>query len=119
MQDAERHRLVLGEAELHPLVLACSMGIGLRQLFQDLGEAQTRVSMDAIAGMAMAKRQGLGTAKHSCTQYLWVQERIQAKDFDMRKVGADENLADLMTKPLTEAPMHVLLSHIGFVVPVA
>ena len=94
--------------------------MGLQQLFRDFGvDLKLRVSMDATAGIAMMKRQGVGSAEHIATQYLWVQERIQATDVDMRKVGTAENLADLMAKPLTEAPMNVLLIHMRFAVPVA
>ena len=72
--------------------------------------------MDATAGIAMMRRQSLRGAKHVASQYLWVQERIHAKDIEMRKVGAAENLADHMTKPLAEAPMNVSLRHMGFMV---
>ena len=100
-----------GEAELYAAVLACSMGIGVQRLFRDLGlDLKIRVSMDATAGIAMMRRQSLGGAKHTATQYLWVQERIHAKDIGKRKVGTAEKLADLMTKPLAEAPMKVYLA---------
>ena len=108
-----------GEAKLYAFVLACSVGIGLGHLFEDLGVAlKPRISMDATAGTAMAKRQGLGTAKHICTQhYLWLQERIQNQDIELRKVGATENVADLLAKHLTEAPMSYLLGQMGYAVP--
>ena len=35
---------------------------------------KVKVYMDATAGIAMMKRQGLGTVKHVATQYLWIQE---------------------------------------------
>ena len=80
-------------------------------------DLKIRVSMEATAGIAMMRRQGLGNAKHIATQYLWVQERIYAKDIELRRVGTADNLADLMTKPLAEAPMNGLLARMGFVVP--
>ena len=108
-----------GEAELYAFVLACSVGIGLKQLYANLGVAfKLRVSMDATAGMAMAKRQGLGTAKHSCTQYLWVQERIRNQDVEVRKVATTENVADLLTTNLPEAQMTYLPGQMRYEVPV-
>ena len=54
-----------GEAELHAFVLTCSVGIGLQQLFEDLGlNLKIRVSMGASAAMSMARRPGLGNTKH-------------------------------------------------------
>ena len=107
-----------GEAELYALVLACSVGIGLKQLYQYLGvELKLRVSMDATAGIAMARRQGLGTAKHICTQYIWVQERIRNQELELRKVQTKENLADLLAKHLPELQMKFLFDRMGYRVP--
>ena len=91
-------------------------GDGLRQLFEDLGVA-LNLRMDATAGMATAKRLGLGTANHICTQYLWVQERIQNQDIELRKVGTTENVVDLLTKHLTEAPLSYLFNQMGYGIP--
>ena len=41
------------------------------------GVLEFRTGMDASAAMAMAKRKGLGKAKHMHTQFLWVVARIQ------------------------------------------
>ena len=107
-----------GEAELYALVLACSVGFGLKQLYSDLGvELKLRVSMDATAGIAMAKRQGLETAKHMCTQYLWVQDRIRNGEIELRKVSTTENLADLLAKHFAEVQMNYLLEKMGYIFP--
>ena len=76
-----------GEAELYAAVLGCSMGIGTRQMYEDLGvEMKVKVYMDATAGIAMMRRQGLGTVKHVATQYLWIQELVQNNEVELRKV---------------------------------
>ena len=107
-----------GEAELYAAVLACSMGIGTRQMYEDLGvEMKVQVYMDATAGIAMMKRQGLGSVKHVATQYLWIQELVQNNEVELRKVPTTENYGDLMTKSLAEAPMKYLLGRMGFEVP--
>ena len=64
------------------------MAIGMQQLYRDLGvEVKIAILMDATAGIAMMRRQGLGSAKQ-----LSVEESAQAKDFEMRKVGSVRNL---------------------------
>ena len=65
--------------------------------------------MDVTIGMAMAKRQGLGTVKHIGIQSVWVQ-RIQNQDIELRNVGTIKNVADLLTKHFTQAPMSYLLN---------
>ena len=81
-----------GEAELYAAVLACSMGLGAQQLYQDLGvDLKIQVLMNATAGVAMMRRQGLGNAKHIATQYLWVQERIYAKDIERVRLEPRKN----------------------------
>ena len=94
------------------------MGIGIRQMCEDLGvEMKVKVYMDAAAGIAMMRRQGLGTVKHVATQYMWIQELVPNKEVEFHKVLTTENYADLMTKSLAEALMNYLLSRMGFEVP--
>ena len=59
------------------------------------------------------QREGLGTAKHISTQWLWVQERLKMKDFKIKKVGTKLNPADLFTKQLAERDMIGHLSRMG------
>ena len=96
------------------------MGIGVKQMYEDLGiEMKIKIFMDATAGISMLRRQGLGTVKHVATQYLWTQELIQNKEVVLQKVITTENFADLMTKPLSEMPTNYFLRRMGFVVPTA
>ena len=107
-----------GEAELYAGVLACSMGIGLRQMYEDFGiEVKVHVLMDSTAGISMMKRVGLGTVKHVATAYLWVQEKVASGEIELPKVDTLSNLADLMTKGLAEQPMRFLLGRMGFYDP--
>ena len=49
-----------GDAELYAAVLACSMGIGTKQMYHDLGvDVKIQILMDANVGISMRKRQGL------------------------------------------------------------
>ena len=108
MQETNRS-LSSSEAELYAAVLACSMGIGTRQMYEDLGvEMKVQVYMDATAGIAMMERQGLGSVKHVVTQYLWIQELVHNKEVErsFAKSRHSETNADLMTKSQAEAPMN-------------
>ena len=87
-------------------------------MYEDLGiEMKVKVFMDATAGIAMLRRQGLGTVKHVATQYLWTQELVQNNEVVLQKIPTTENYADLMTKALAEMPMNYLLGRMGFEVP--
>ena len=68
---------------------------------------------DASAAQAMASRRGLGKPKHMDTQYLWIQERINNKDFGLSKVPGSVNPADLMTKHLDSSTMRRHMSSLG------
>ena len=65
-------------------------------------EIQVAVWSDAPAAIAIAQRGGLGKLRHIQTQYLWIQERVAAKDIGLKKVLGTNNPADLFTKHLDE-----------------
>ena len=54
---------------------------------------------DSSAAMGIAFRQGLGgKARHIKVQYLWIQEGLRHKEFSLKKVGGEYNVADILTK---------------------
>ena len=55
---------------------------------------------ESSAAIGIASRKGFGKVRHLHTQYLWVQERLSAKDFTLHKVHGDKHMADLLTKHL-------------------
>jgi len=77
-------------------------------------QTENEVFMDASAGIAMGSRRGLGKAKHVDTQYHWVQDRVAMRYFRLKKVGTDEMLADVLTKPVTEEKMNRALRGMNF-----
>ena len=44
--------------------------------------------------------------KHIQTRYLWIQERLQMKHFQVLKVGTLVNRANILTKQLSGKDMH-------------
>ena len=88
-----------------------------------LGEASTaldwgiktdnEVNMES-AGISMRSCRGLGKAKHVDTQYHWVEERVAQRNFRVKKVGTQDMLADVLTKPSPEATMSKALLGMNF-----
>ena len=75
------------------------MLLGLISLAADLGiKLKGRIHTDSTAARGICNRRGLGKTRHIHTQYLWVQERLQAGDFTLFKVLGKENPGDLTTK---------------------
>ena len=72
----------------------------------DFGDdLQAGLWSDASAAIAISQRTGLGKLRHIQTQYLWLQERVSAKDLGLTKVVGTSNPADMMTKYLARADM--------------
>ena len=77
-------------------------------------QTEKEVYLDANAGIAMGSRRGLGKAKHVDIQYHWVQDRVAMRYSQLKKVGTDEMLADVLTKPVTEEKMNKALQGMNF-----
>ena len=106
-----------GEAEYYGVVKGASVLLGALSLCKDLGvEMKGRVHTDSSAAKGMANRRGLGKTRHIDTQYLWVQERLSAGSFELKKEGTDDNVGDLFTKHLEQAKSSDFTARLGFVV---
>ena len=91
-----------GEAEFYGLVKAASVGLGCMAMYRDMGyDVQLRVHTDATAAKGIASRSGLGKTRHIAVHYLWVQEQVRNKDFELHKAHGKDNPADLLTKHLS------------------
>ena len=107
--------LSTGEAEYYSLVSGASNLLGEVSTALDWGiKTINEVNMDASAGISMGSRRGLGKAKHVDTQFHWVQERVAQKNFKIKKVGTNDMLADVLTKPVPEATMNKALLGMNF-----
>ena len=108
-----------GEAEFYAVVKGAAELLGFLSLAKDLEiPFSGHLHSDSSAAIGITSRRGLGKVKHMHTQYLWVQERVRAKDFELHKVRTDQNRADLMTKYLTKPTMDKFLIMLGFRDPV-
>ena len=92
------------ESEYYALVSATSEALGPKALTKDFGVLlKVGVRMDATAGIAMGSRRGLGKAKHIDTVFHWVQSYVSEGKVKLFKRHTSEMLADLLTKPVSEA----------------
>ena len=80
----------------------------------DLGaESSGVVYADSSAALAIANRKGAGQLRHISIRTLWIQEKQDLHQLEMRKVLGTDNLADLMTKHLTRSVIDTHLQFIG------
>ena len=72
---------------------------------------------DSSAARAIASRRGLGRTRHLEVWRIWIQDAIEGKKVQIKRVDGLENPADPLTKlkPLRDAS--VLLSRIGVLEP--
>ena len=92
-----------GEAEYYGLVKAASVAIGVKTIAKDMGvvhEGAIQIRSDASAAIGIASRIGIGKVRHVEVNQLWLQEKVSKKEIEVIKVGAAENLADALTKPV-------------------
>ena len=95
--------LSAGEAEYYAMAKAASAAIGIRSMLMDLGVTEGRIILktDASAALGVAQRLGIGKIRHIEVNQLWLQEKVYKGEIIAEKVNTDENLADALTKPLT------------------
>ena len=81
--------LSVGEAEYYALIKAAAEGLGLQALAKDMGyEMKVRIWVDSTTAKAIAARLGLGRVRHLEVKYLWAQQALKRKRFEILKVKA-------------------------------
>ena len=80
------------EAELIALVKCSSELLGVRSMLRDFRrDSEGVVHADSSAALAIARRKGAGKLRHINVNSLWIQERQNEKDLELRKVPGTEN----------------------------
>ena len=89
-----------GEADLYALPKAATQVKGLISMAMDFGEIISGATRtDSTAAMGIVHRTGIGgRTRHVNLQYLWIQSESRTGGLGLKKVGSDENVADLMSK---------------------
>ena len=81
---------------------------------RDLGHSMKGiVYADSSAALAIADRKGSGKLRHINIRMLWIQEKQQRGDIELRKVDGSMNPADLYTKYLQIGRLGDLTRRIG------
>ena len=102
------------EAEFYAMVDGILKALGLRACVEELGfEPSVRVWTDSSAAKSFVSRRGLGKIRHIETKWLWVQEALSRKRFEVAKIDGKVNPADPLTKYLTFADLNAKLERIG------
>ena len=95
------------EAEYYALTKGAAYTMGTRSFFRDLRRELriTTLFTDSSSGLAFSSRRGLGRMRHIETRYLWLQDAVAQKLLKVVKVHTDENIADVLTKPISPTKM--------------
>ena len=102
------------EAELTAMTKAVAETMGIVNMAKDLGQdLRGVVYADSSAALAIADRKGSGKLRHINVKMLWVQEREQRGEVELRKIHGLVNPADLMTKYLNAVRMGELMRRLG------
>lgn len=104
-----------GEAEYFSLTSAACNALGEQSVLRDWGLwFPIHCWMDSNTGLSIGSRHGLGKAKHIDIVFLWVQDAVISKRISLRKQPTLDMLADLLTKPLEQARVRMLLERMNY-----
>ena len=102
------------EAELVAMTKAAAETLGIINMIKDLGQNMTGcVYADSSAALSITERKGSGKLRHINIRMLWIQEKQQRGDLELRKVDGSMNPADLYTKYLQVGRLVDLTRRIG------
>ena len=106
--------LTSGEAELIAAVKAASEGLGVVNMLSEWGqECRVRVWVDSSAAIGVVHRRGSGKMRHVRLGHLWIQQKVEDKEVDVRKVAGASNPADLLTKILNGRKIDEIMYQLG------
>ena len=75
----------------------------MARMAHDWGDASDiAVHIDSSAAIGVVNKRGSGELRHIRVGQLWIQELAEDGEVSIKKVGGEQNVADLMTKNLAE-----------------
>eukprot|EP00435_Cladocopium_sp_Y103_P052141 s939_g16.t1 len=104
------------KAEYVALVSGASEGLFLKAIIQHLvlGPVELKVMGDNTSSISIAMREGVSRIKHLDGRLLWLQQRQQRGELQLRRVDTLTNPSDLGTKVLGGRRVRLLLRLLGF-----
>jgi len=104
-----------GEAELYAMVKGACHTLGLMSLAADFGVVlHGKFRSDASAAIGIVNRTGVGRLRHVRVQYLWLQDKVRARELEVDKVPGEDNPADLLTKNVPEVLLRKHIKELGY-----
>ena len=98
----------------YAIVKCSSVALGIKRMLEDRGVNITvRVSTDASAAKGITARRGAGKIRRIEVSQLWVQDKARKSEVIMRKVSTKENIADSLTKHVTQDVLNYHLAATG------
>ena len=79
---------------------SCSFRHGDPRATQELELGHHHVYTDSSAALGTCNRLELGKSRHIQTRFLWVQEKLAERAFELFKIDTKLNTADICTKAL-------------------
>ena len=96
-----------GEAEFYALVKCGSVALGIKRMLDDWGvKVKITIITDASAAKGITARKGAGKIRHIEVSQLWIQDKVRRGEIIIRKVDTKENLADALTKHVTQEELN-------------
>ena len=90
---------------------AAAESLAIQTVANELGwKLGIRICIDSSAAKAISSRIGLGKVRHLEVKYLWLQEALKAKRFEMKKIHESANPSDIGTKPVNAAAIRQALN---------
>ena len=84
-------------------------------MLAELGiEVSINVHTDSSTAKSISLRKGAGKIRHIETNQLWLQDKVKEKIISVKKIGTEENPADLFTKHLSREVIDKHLHKLGF-----
>ena len=108
--------LNVSECEFYALVHGAAHGLGLQAYLHDLGiNLPLVIESDSTSAKSFASRRGLGNQRHVQTRYLWIQDRVAANNFVIKKVATAKNVSDILTKVMDRSTLNKHMETLGYV----
>ena len=83
-------------------------------LFWEMPQTVVRLRVDSSSAKAMSERHGVGASRHIQARYLWLQDKVFARELEVTKVNGKYNDSDLVTKVQTKNVIESHLARLGF-----
>ncbi|KAH8308515.1 hypothetical protein KR059_009967 [Drosophila kikkawai] len=104
------------EAEIVAANEAAKEIIWLKRLFQEIDRLDRApiLQVDNTAAMRLAQNPEFHRrTKHIANKHFFIRERIAEGEFGIEQIPTEEQLADMMTKPILNTRLRILCNKIG------